>query len=501
VIKFNFKISQKRQPPVQKQVDERSNWIVLLPVSAPRRKRETFPYHELLSARRSRLTKKEQDSDPLVTDLPNDRGSRVAFACVHPDISSFELLTLARKLVAAHDTGNCPEISLYVGGFSEKQRQRLAEAVVAAAASASVAMPGFKSRKDDRVRPGRLEIFGLVQSTGFRRTLAEAEGNALARYLSILPPNRLTPAIYLQQIKSLSRENGWKLEFSDISALKKKKAGAFLAVVQGSAAQDAGIARLRYLPARSARKGKLALVGKGICYDTGGTNLKPARFMFGMHEDMQGSAVALGTFLALTRLKVPFPVDCWLALASNHIGPKAYKPNDVVFAADGTAIEVVHTDAEGRMVLADTLLFASGQEPALIIDYATLTGACIYSVGTAYSGVFTNRDEFIPKLVKAGRESGERVWPFPLDEDYDVSLKSDVADVRQCALEGNADHILAARFLKRFIRQDVPWVHVDLSSSNHKGGLAHIPTNTTGFGVRYTLNLVLDNRIIQSRGG
>lgn len=116
---------------------------------------------------------------------------------------------------------------------------------------------------------------------------------------------------------------------------------------------------------------KLALVGKGICYDTGGANLKPAKYMYGMHEDMQGSAVALGTFLALTRMNVNYPVECWLALATNHIGPRAYKPNDVITASDGTTIEIVHTDAEGRMVLADTLIMASQRKPSLIIDFAT----------------------------------------------------------------------------------------------------------------------------------
>ncbi|MCK5432388.1 MAG: leucyl aminopeptidase family protein, partial [Gammaproteobacteria bacterium] len=238
------------------------------------------------------------------------------------------------------------------------------------------------------------------------------------------------------------------------------------------------------------------LVGKGICYDTGGTNLKTANYMFGMHEDMQGSAVALGTLLALTRLKVNFPVECWMALAMNHIGPKAYKPNDVVTASDGTTIEIVHTDAEGRMVLADTLAMASKSKPKLMIDYATLTGACINSLGTAYSGAFTNKEEYIPTLIEAGKASGERVWSFPMDEDFDKALESDIADIKQCSLEAGMDHILASRFLQRFVKNDTPWIHIDLSSSNRKGGLAHIPTDTTGFGVRFTLNLLLDKKMM-----
>lgn len=152
------------------------------------------------------------------------------------------------------------------------------------------------------------------------------------------------------------------------------------------------------------------------------------------------------------------------------------------------------------MVLADTLLLASEAKPALIIDYATLTGACIHALGKAYSGVFSNREALLPVLVAAGRASGERVWPFPLDEDYDKALESSVADVKQCAMDGEADHIIAARFLQRFVKHGAAWVHVDLGASSHKGGLAHIGSEETGFGVRYTLNLLLEQQVLAKLG-
>ena len=152
------------------------------------------------------------------------------------------------------------------------------------------------------------------------------------------------------------------MEFLDTQALARKKAGAFLAVCQASPDTMPASSGCATRPGKRATK-KLALVGKGICFDTGGVNVKPARYMNGMHEDMQGSAVALGTLLALSRLQVDYAVDCWLALAENHIGSKAYKPNDVVIASNGTSIEVKHTDAEGRMVLADTLALASKTRP------------------------------------------------------------------------------------------------------------------------------------------
>jgi leucyl aminopeptidase len=268
-------------------------------------------------------------------------------------------------------------------------------------------------------------------------------------------------------------------------------------VAPGNSTRDAGIAHLRYRPRGASARPQVALVGKGICFDTGGTNLKTARGMQHMHEDMLGSAVALGTLVALTRLRVPFAVDCWLAITENRLSPSAYKPQDVVTASNGTTIEVIHTDAEGRMALADTLALASGEKPGIVIDYATLTGACVNAVTERYSGAFTNRDALEPVLVRAGRTSGERVWPFPLDSDFDEPLESQIADIKQCVIENEGDHILAARFLSRFVSGDTPWVHIDLASARKKGGLAHVPTDVTGFGVRYSLALLLDERLAQ----
>ncbi len=496
MINLDFTLQQRRRPPSQKEVDEGQNWVVFLPASAPTRIQGKFPYYETLIARRNQQSDAPADiTDCHVMDLPNEAGSRVSFAAINTEISSFELLTLARKLVAAHKPTGQQVLSTHICGFTDKQRQRIAEAMVAAAAAAAAVMPDYKTGKKSLKKFNKMHLYGVVRPDAYKRTLAEAEGNALTRYLSMLPSNYLTPGDYLKKLQLLSKENNWKLEFYDIAALKRKKAGAFLAVTQASAVKDAGIVCLRYNPSRVSRMNKLALVGKGICYDTGGANLKPAKYMYGMHEDMQGSAVALGTFLALTRMNVNYPVECWLALATNHIGPRAYKPNDVITASDGTTIEIVHTDAEGRMVLADTLIMASQRKPSLIIDFATLTGACVYSVGTGYSGVFTNQEKFIKDLIDNGKACGERVWPFPMDEDYETALKSDIADIKQCALEGNADHILAARFLKRFVKNDIPWIHMDLSSSRNKGGLGHIPTDTTGFGVRYTLNLLFSGKV------
>jgi leucyl aminopeptidase len=280
-------------------------------------------------------------------------------------------------------------------------------------------------------------------------------------------------------------------------ALRRLGAGAFLAVSRANEHRDAGILRLTYIPRKRAQA-RIALVGKGICFDTGGVNLKTHKGMYHMHGDMQGSAVAVGTLLALSQLQAPIAVDCWLALTENEIGPRAYRPQEVVTAVNGVTIQVAHSDAEGRMVLADALALAAREKPGLIIDFATLTGACVTALMERYSGVFTNRPPLRALLEHAGQACGERVWGFPMDEDYDHELESKQADVLQCTPDSKGDHILAARFLNRFVPADIAWVHVDLAAAQRSGGLAHIPTDFTGFGVRYATQLLRNHELYRN---
>ena len=491
-------LQQSAELPDATRFDTLEHWIVAVKEPGSKGQWPSFPYSDILQKRYNRLRKDgDDDPPPLLTDLPNEKAGRVALSTIKPDLSAFELLCLARKLAEGHRDYQAKELGIAVIGFPPKKSARVAEGLLAAVLAADADMPDFRKKREDRARLERVHLYGVPDKYGFERTFAEDEGNALARYLTVLPHNELTPTLYRKRIAQLAREHGWKSQFFSIAQLEKKKAGAFLAVAQGSPQKDGGILRLRYTPDESKSGNTLALVGKGICFDTGGVNLKPHNYMMGMHEDMEGSAVALGTLTALTRLKAPFPVECWLAVCTNHIGPDAYNPGDIITALDGTTIEVVHTDAEGRMVLADTLTLASRNKPKLIMDYATLTGACVYAIGKTYSGVFTNKPGFQATLVKAGTDSGERVWPFPMDEDYDEALESKFADTKQCSSDPGVDHILGARFLQRFVKHDCPWIHVDLSAGNNKGGLAHVPTDTTGFGVRFTLNLLLDQKIMK----
>jgi len=421
----------------------------------------------------------------------------VTVGIADPKAAPFAWLTLARKLAAEVRSGRPAKVGVMTVGAPEGVGLAWLEATVSGLLAAEGPMPQFRSKRSSP--PPRLSTITLLDETpelDLARIRAEAEGNHLARWLTALPPNRLDAAGYRRLLEELAGREGWELSFLDEQALADLGAGAFLAVARSNARRDAGIARLKYRPGeQDGDAPRVALVGKGICFDTGGTNLKNFRGMLDMHEDMQGSAVALGALLALTRIGYGGPVDCWLAITENRIGPDAYKSRDVITAANGVTIEVIHTDAEGRLVLADTLALAGREQPGLIIDYATLTGACVAALTHRYSGIFGNRPELVEAAVEAGRASGERTWPFPMDEDFDEALESRVADVMQCAIDNDGDHILAARFLQRFVPQDTPWLHIDLSAGHHKGGLGLAPTTQTGFGVRLTLAMLLDHEL------
>jgi leucyl aminopeptidase len=385
--------------------------------------------------------------------------------------------------------GDPQTVLVWLQGCAAAPADAAGAAAIAALQAAAFRFASFKSKPKKRAPLARIDLAHRGKLPDLDLTLASAAGNNLARWLTALPPNTLDAKAYRRLLQQFAQRLRLSFKFYGETQLKRLGAGAFLAVARGNGTRDAGIAYLAYRP-RSSATAAVSLVGKGICFDTGGTNLKAHKGMLDMHTDMEGSAVALGSLYALHVLRSPLAVDCWLAITENRVGPLAYKPQDVVRAANGTTIQVIHTDAEGRMVLADALSLASSRKPRAIIDYATLTGACVYALTERYSGAFTNRPAARDLIEAAGTSCGERVWCFPMDGDYDTDLESSVADVMQCAADGKGDHILAARFLNRFVPNEIPWLHLDLAAGTRHGGLAHIATEITGFGVRYTLDIL-----------
>ena len=476
-----------------KLLDPVDQLLLILPERVPAAAWAALPQGAKLKAA---MKKRDRTTPPaLVARLPNQRQTLVLGACLPATATVFEELQLGRRLASAPGADQGATLGILVAGFDGESARRIAGNALAAALAAGFAMPSFKAAAE-QARVKTVRLFGLEERIDTSRIEAEAHGNNLARWLTSLPANKLDASAYADVVRALAKNAGFEYKRYSTTELAKLGAGAFLAVAQGNADDSACIIRLRHRPGGKAAAADLALVGKGIIFDTGGNNLKPFQSMLDMHGDMQGSAVALGTLLAISRLELPLAVDCWLAVTENRIGPTAYKPRDVVSAANGKTIEAIHTDAEGRMALADTLVLASRERPRAIVDYATLTGSCINAITKRYSGIFTNRPDWHPRLKRTGLVSGERVWPFPMGGEFLEDLKSDVADLKQCTVQALGDHILAASFLNEFVARDVPWIHIDLSAGDVEGGLGHVPTKATGFGVRYTLSLILDEQLL-----
>jgi leucyl aminopeptidase len=487
------KLTENKQEITSKSLETVGHALLLLPVS---KSLPDLPGGAELKAvmKRRDLKIDALSKSPVVVQLPG--GTLAVYAMLKVDATTFETHELVRKALTLL-LGEHPK-SLTLAVFGEAGfKMRAAEAAVYTALVNAVPLPSRKSKTDAVLKT--VQLFGHKSADGFARVQALAEGNTLTRSLTVQGPDELTPGVYRKRIKALAKLYGWTVEEYDFDKLKKMGAGAFCAVAQGSPAKDAAIVHISYKGPGTKGKGsgvrsqgsgkKVAFVGKGICFDTGGHNLKPAKYMQGMHEDMNGSAVVLGILAAASRLKLPVALEGWVALAENHISPQAYRQNEVVKALNGTTIEIVHTDAEGRMVLADTLTLASRAKPDLIADFATLTGSMHYALGSRMSGVFASSSALAHRASRAATASGERIVVFPYPEDYDSSLDSSVADVRQCSMEGEADHILATRFLSRFVG-DTPWLHMDLSGHNYKGGLGAVMSDTNGFGVAWGMALL-----------
>ncbi len=430
--------------------------------------------------------------------LDNRRQTLGVLGYCRADAESFELLRVA-GLLAQRAFANRPQPQriAIIAQTTTRPRAAWQEALYAALAAHCFPLPSDKSQPATRKALTSIDVYG---DSSLDRARAErtAEATNLVRHLTALPPNVLDATAYRRLLVVLARRHGLRLRWYTEAALARLGAGAFLAVSRGNPRRDAGIAHLSYVPrrkrAKTAGRPDLALVGKGVLFDTGGTNLKPHKSMLDMHTDMAGSAVALATIVAAAQLRAPMAIDAWLAITENNIGPKSYRPQEVVRALNGTTIQVIHSDAEGRMALADTLALAARRKPRAMLDFATLTGACVYALTERMSGLLATDDGLAQRALAASAASGERLWQFPLPDDFDTDLDSPTADIAQCAVDGKGDHILATRFLKRFVPDDIPWAHVDLSSATRRGGLAHVPTEITGFGARFALTFVLDHQ-------
>jgi len=316
-----------------------------------------------------------------------------------------------------------------------------------------------------------------------------ANGTILARDLSNQPPNYLTPTLFAEKAKEIAGATGLKCEVFDLAQLKEKGFGALVGVAQGSQEEPRFIT-LEHTP-EGEGKDTVVFVGKGITFDSGGLSLKSGKGMEDMKHDMSGAAAVLGAMQVVGHLKPDLHVVGLIAASENLPSGTAQRPGDVVTSYGGKTIEILNTDAEGRLVLADALGYAAHYNAQAVIDLATLTGAVITALGHFACGMLGTNAALMGKISAAAEKTHERVWQLPLWDDYDKALKSEVADVKNIG-DGTAGTIAGAAFLKKFA-EGYPWVHLDIAGTAWGvEGSSYIPKGATGYGVRLLVQLVRD---------
>jgi leucyl aminopeptidase len=387
---------------------------------------------------------------------------RVALALWWPELAPL-------GLGAAHAAEACAEGALY--GLYEFKKYK---------SSSDNNNGENNSKRVEEVTLLGADEAALRQGSERGRIIGEAVN--FCRDLGNEPPNVLSPTELANRARAMAEANGLECEVLEREQMRELGMGCLLSVAQGSA-QPPKFIILRYKGNPGGAPG-LALVGKGITFDTGGVSIKPAASMETMKFDMCGAASVIAAMQAIAQLKPKINVTALAPATENMPGGSAYRPGDILRAMNGKTVEIVNTDAEGRLILADALSYACAHNLAPIVDAATLTGAMVIALGTVRAGVFANDDALARQIVELGEEIGERYWQMPMDEDYDDLIKSDVADVRQSVIRREAGSIGAARILSRFI-EDAPWAHLDIAGqSDFSSGKPYADKGASGIPVR-----------------
>jgi leucyl aminopeptidase len=372
---------------------------------------------------------------------------------------------------------------------------------VATTAAANVVASQFEldkyksSDKNDR----KIETFALFVEGGNAKNIKDAltrgeiigDSMNFTRDLANEPPNVLHPTEMAKRAEKMAKEVGLKCEILDEAKMEKLGMGSLLSVSKGSD-QPAKMIVLRYEPKKSTgKKGELlALVGKGITFDTGGISIKPAEGMDAMKYDMSGGATVIGTMRAIGLLKPTVPVLGIVAAVENMPGSSATRPSDVVTASNGKTVEILNTDAEGRLVLADAVAYAEKQGATRIVDMATLTGAVIIALGDLNTAVLGNDQQLVDEIIECGREMGENFWQLPIGKEYSKMIKSDIADIKNIGGGRKAGTIIGAVFIQEFVK-NAKWAHLDIAGTAWSDDAKpHRAKGPTAIAVRTLLKLV-----------
>lgn len=398
--------------------------------------------------------------------------------------------TAARARKEASTVG-AAEIAFYFNPSTEPENA--AEAVVEGVLLASYQFNKYRSNSKPQSEPRGLTLFkpGLKRSAAMEKSIRVVErttpGVFLARDLINEPPSVTTATFLGAQAQRHCRGRGLSVEVWGKKKIESMHLAGLLAVNRGSLEEPRFIV-IHYRPARKAKK-KIALIGKGITFDSGGLSLKPAKSMETMKLDMSGGAAVIGAMSRLPHLGFDVEVTGYIPTTDNLPGGNAQKPGDVIRYLNGKTIEVLNTDAEGRLILADALALAARQRPDYMINLATLTGACVVALGAQVGGIFSNHQPLADQLMRCARETGEKLWQLPLVKEYREQLKSSVADMKNIGgAHGGA--ITAALILQEFVAE-IPWAHLDIAGPAFtEGDTAICPKGGTGFGVRTLLKFL-----------
>jgi leucyl aminopeptidase len=399
--------------------------------------------------------------------LPGRGAARQLIAAGLGEAADFHSALLEQAAAAAVKEGRSAGLksfatasSIPLKGVSETDCQKL---IGRGAAWGTYSFDTFKSKK--KKQPSATWVFcGKVKNRDAIRQ-AEAQGAALLSTadLANLPGNEAPPARIARWARGMARSNGLSCQVLGKTELSRKGCGGILSVAQGSA-QDAKMIIIKHAGAAGKTK-PIVLVGKTVTFDSGGISLKPGKNMGWMRYDKCGGMAVLAAMQMVARMKVKVPVVGILGAAENMPGSAAARPGDIIRAYNGKTIEVLNTDAEGRLILADALGLASALQPAAIVDLATLTGACIIALGSSAAAVLGNDRKLVRRLIDAGAVSGERLWQLPLYKDYTDDMKSDFADLANLSKSGGAGTATAAAFLQEFVPDDIPWAHLDIAGT------------------------------------
>jgi leucyl aminopeptidase len=329
-------------------------------------------------------------------------------------------------------------------------------------------------------------------SAADRKALADASAIAdavnFARDLVNAPPNEMTSVTLANEARRVAREAGIKIAVWGKAEIIRRGMTLLAAVNSGSEVEPRFI-HMSYVPAGRKKVPRIVFVGKGLTFDSGGLSIKPAKSMETMKCDMAGGAMTIATVFAAAKLKLPIEVHAVVPSTDNLTGPGAMKPGDIYRTLDGKTVEVLNTDAEGRLILADALTYARGLEPTVLVDHATLTGAAMVALGQWRAGLFATDDALRDKYLAAASRAGEQFWPLPLDEDIKETIKSPIADLKNTG-DGYGGSIAAALFLREFVGES-PWIHLDIAGPAYLSAPhGNAPKGGTGFGVRTALEFI-----------